>query len=186
MDTLGITIQGVVNQATNSTQQAAKTENTKSAATQDQATKQTEQVTADFKKRVDQILAQLKENGVSAASSSEVAAEKPAPSSKAHSDYIDVIREILTGNTSVSKLTFDSAETDPAIPKIDLSTFPIDKTFFEKNLEYLRALVGGNAQIDQQLTKRIEDQLSQLKGTQGQPDAESNTQQAQKPIEQTI
>jgi hypothetical protein len=185
MDTLGITIQGVVNQAANSTHQAAKTENTKSAAAQDQAIKQTEQVTAALKKRVDQILSQLKENGVSVATSSEVAAEKPAPS-KAHSDFIEALRGVLTGDTSVSKLTFDSAGADSSIPKIDLSTFPFDKTFFEKNLEYLRALVSGNEQIDQQLTKRIEDQLSQLKGAPEQPAAESNTQQAQKPIEQTI
>lgn len=186
MDTLGITSQGVVNQATNSTQQAAKTENNQSAAAQEQAIKQTEQVTADFKNRVEQIIAHLKENGANVPASTDAAAGKPAPGPDSHANFMDVIRDVLTGDTSVSKLTFDSAQGDSTFQKVNIATFPFDKSFFEQNLEYLRALVSGNTPIDQQLTKRIEDQLSQLKDTQTQTAAESAPQPAQKPIEQTI
>lgn len=170
MDTLGVTIQGVVNQASKtSTQNTGATEKQNSTRNQAADTNFTEYATAELKKRVDQILGELQAQGVQLAPSKSPKAEKPETSTPVKADYIDLLRNVLIGNSTDAKV----------LPKATLGDglpiSPFDKTILQVNLEYLRSLLSPDAYLDKQLTQRIEQQLANLKDTVQSTPAETES-----------
>lgn len=153
MDSIGVVQaqQGVVNQANNS-DRAKENIEVKPA----EAAVPVQRVTSELKQRVDQILAQLKEKGV------DLKPPEKSGRDTAKGDYIEVLRDVLTGNTSAHAITFDAVATETLPVTPQLPAFPFDRTFLAVNLEFLRALVSGDGVVDKMLAERIQKELESL------------------------
>lgn len=154
MDSIGVVQaqQGVVNQANSNSERANEQREAKTA----EAAVPVQRVTNELKQRVDQILAQLKEKGV------DLKPHEKTVANHSNDGYIEVLRDVLTGNTTARAVTFDAvaSETPPVTPQ--LPAYPFDRTFLAVNLEFLRALVSGDGVVDKMLAERIRKELEAL------------------------
>jgi len=178
MDSIGVVQaqQGVVNQGNRTSAQIQKERG--ETGTGDP---ETVAVTAEFKARVEQILSDLKKQGVNPSRIPEKSNDPP-PRAPHTESYINVLRDLLVGDTTVTKLTFDSFAREQiatnVLPKLPM--YPFDRTFLQVHLEYLKALVSGEGLIDKNLAGRIDKQINELNsvdqsaGTQGRDAASQN------------
>jgi hypothetical protein len=169
MDTfaVGSAMQGVVNQAANKTStQQTETVDKADNARLEQDAKAAERVAAELKTRIDQILAQVKEKGaaVNTEASRAKQIEKPRETKQT---YIDVLRDVLVGKTSVNTLKYESPDGSASQVLGDgKPTYPFNQSFWTSNLEMLRSLLTGDGGVDKQLVDRIEKQLEELAAPQ--------------------
>ena len=156
--------QGVVNQAnSNSTKKAESTTKTNDKLNE-AVVKAPDRVTAEFSKRVEEILSELKSRNAETS--------QPKREAAAQDDYIDVLRDVLLGKSSAQKVTFDAVAGPPPVSP-ELPVFPFDRSFLKVNLEHLRALASGDGFVDQQLAERIQAQLDALSEQQVPAQAQS-------------
>lgn len=169
METMGVeqAKQGVVNQASKTSTHEANEKALQKPETPVVAPRValSPAATQELKARVTQILADLKKNGVNLPDQNtqqNTAAE--AAARLENKSYIDVLHDVLVGDTSVDKITFaefaQEAASGDVTPK--LPAYPFDRSFLQVSLQYLKSLVSGEGSLDQHLAQRIQSQLEAL------------------------
>lgn len=184
METTGVVqaAQGVVNQANKtSTQETdARARQAKQAPAADTGVKLSPEAARELKSRVDEILAGLKKSGVSLPDREDATAQavKTAPRVD-RTSYIDVLHDVLLGETSVDAMTFGEFVQESASGAVapKLPAYPFDRSFLQVSLQYLKTLVQGEGALDQHLAQRIQTQLEAL-----EKDAEQSGAAASKPL----
>jgi len=169
METMGVeqAKQSVVNQANKTSTQEAHEKARQKTETPVAAPRvaPTAAATNELKIRVDHILADLKKNGVNLPDQSKQQNAAPQAATRIENkSYIDVLHDVLVGNTSVDKISFaefsQEAASGDVTPK--LPAYPFDRSFLQVSLQYLKSLVSGEGSLDQHLAQRIQSQLEAL------------------------